>query len=154
MKKRFFSLLPLFLISSIFFGVVLVSIGTKYVKTTLTKSLFDLQINVKPEDDGLNFTVDIINGGSLDISLALIRIRIHDDHQQYIWFSNWDFNRETDIIEKNSSKQYNLFMEMPESKLEQVQKTQKPLLFVTGVFEIKGIGDINFNKMMVVNLDE
>ncbi len=151
MKRRFVSLLPLLVVLAIFFGLVLFGLSSKYVKATLTKSGFSVDLICEKAEDGLDFIIDINNDGPLQINLALVRIRL-TKNDEYIWFSNWDFRREEEAIPSGSSKRYTLSMELPKEKFEEIINEEKIGLNVTGVYEIKEIGDMSFAYPMEVRL--
>ncbi len=154
MKRKHINYLPLLIIIALFFSWQLYLLGVKYIKTSLTKTEFELVVVAKKVENGISFAIDIVNGGPLDISLALMRIRINNQDNQYIWFSSWDFNKEEYVVGAHMTKKFNLFMELPEIKYAQAIKAQQLVLFLTGLYEIPDYGDLSFNKVQVVSISD
>lgn len=154
MKRKQISYLPLLIILAVFFGWQLYLMGAKYIKTSLTMAEFDLVIAAKKAENGIDFAIDIVNGGPLDIGLALMRIRLNKQDSQYIWFSSWNFQRDEDIVKSHTTKRVNLFMELPEEKLNEAIRAPQLVLFITGLYDIPNYGDLSFNRVLEVSISD
>ena len=151
MKKKQVSYLPLLVILALIFGWQLYLLG---VKTSLTMAEFDLVVVAKKVEKGIDYTIDIVNGGPLDIGLALMRIRLNKQDNQYIWFSSWNFQRDEDVVSSHTTKRINLFMELPEEKFNEAIKAPQLVLFITGLYEISDYGDLSFNRVLEVSISD
>ena len=142
MKKRFSGLFLLLILLAIGAGYLLLNIGIKYVNTTLTRINVDIIVSCQKQDTGLSFELEYKNDGPLDIALALARIRVNNMRDEYLWFSNWDFNRALDIVPAHGKKTFTLI------------KQNILNLNITGVYDITGLGSFPYALYKQVRIDD
>ncbi len=154
MKKRFSGLFLLLILLAIGAGYLLLNIGIKYVNTTLTRINVDIIVSCQKQDTGLSFELEYKNDGPLDIALALARIRVNNMRDEYLWFSNWDFNRSLDIVPAHGKKTFTLNMDLTPEKYKEIIKQNILNLNITGVYDITGLGSFPYALYKQVRIDD
>lgn len=154
MKKNFMGLFPLLILLAIGAGYLLLNIGVRYVNTTLTRINVDIVVSCQKQDTGLSFEIEYKNDGPLDIALALVRIRVNNTRDEYLWFSNWDLNRTVDIVPAHGKKTSTLTMDLPPEKYIEITKQNSLNLNITGVYDITGLGSFPYAFYKQVRIDD